>query len=638
MYQSNFRQFTAQLLMAVLLFGTVANIANAQRLDGDTGMTTEDVENTTTPNPTCTEGAFKTTGNSSVDGPNGNTRTYNFGSVSVHITAFARKVSTGQWENAYLGAYASGLGVTDSSESGANDTHKVDNSGTYKNYVLYEFNQPVVIDRVGLDAISSDSDMSAWIGTAADPYNNHLTLSDAMLAGFGRENNGGSASSPSRWADINAANEPGNVLVVAANPDSSNDWFKIDALDFKCPPPPCPTTTITTTGGDTSSDGPDGNIRNFSSGSVSVHASAFSRTNVSGTWETGFLGAYGPGVGVTDRGEGTGSNDRHKVDNIGDRKNFVLFEFNQDVVVDELYLDAIGDAAGNDSDITVWIGSGTDPYMNHMTLNDAVLSSFGAPESNDTTSTTSRWANINAAGKVGNVIVVAASVSDTSPEDAFKIRHIKLQCPGAHRGKVTIIKEVFTANGTSSSQLFNFTANNLGNFNFNLKDENVMGPDRFINANITAFGPTNPITVTESLTNGWTLSDILCSETGGTSNTTVNFDARTANIIVEPGESVTCIFRNTQATPSAAHASVSGRAVLADGTGVSGATLSLTDISSGEVRTVITNGFGYYSFENLQVNTFYTLTIEHKRYFFEQNTRSFTLMDDLTSLDFVQTF
>jgi hypothetical protein len=203
---------------------------------------------------------------------------------------------------------------------------------------------------------------------------------------------------------------------------------------------------------------------------------------------------------------------------------------------------------------------------------------------------------------------------------------------------VTIIKEVFLPNGTAAAQHFNFSATNLGTSSFSLVDLNVIGPDRFINPDITAFGPTNPITVTESLLSGWTLSDLMCSETGGIANTTVNFSARTATIIVEAGESVTCIFRNSQATPSAAHASILGRAVTADGRGIYGATLTLMEINSGETRLARTNGFGYYSFEDLEVGGFYVLTIQDKRYFFSQDTRSFTLLDDLTSVDFVQAF
>ena len=56
--------------------------------------------------------------------------------------------------------------------------------------------------------------------------------------------------------------------------------------------------------------------------------------HVHGAWTTAFLGAYGQyGLGVTDGSEGNGTGNSHKVDNIGDRNNYILFEFSKPVVV-----------------------------------------------------------------------------------------------------------------------------------------------------------------------------------------------------------------------------------------------------------------------------------------------------------------
>ena len=59
--------------------------------------------------------------------------------------------------------------------------------------------------------------------------------------------------------------------------------------------------------GNTPLSGTAGNIMNFTQGGVSVHVSAFSRKDSGGTWNTGYLGAYAQGLGVTDVGEGSGS-------------------------------------------------------------------------------------------------------------------------------------------------------------------------------------------------------------------------------------------------------------------------------------------------------------------------------------------
>ncbi|NEP42374.1 MAG: hypothetical protein F6K35_25415, partial [Okeania sp. SIO2H7] len=172
--------------------------------------------------------------------------------------------------------------------------------------------------------------------------------------------------------------------------------------------------------GNSGLDGQDGNIRTFTAGDVSVKASAFSRTN-SGNWSEAFLGAFSSGLGVTDTSEGNGGNDRHKVDNVG-RDNYILFEFSEDVVIDRTFLDSVG----ADSDITYWVGSKTDAFNNHNTLDDGFLNSLEFTQDNNGESS-SRWANINNQQVAGNVLVIAASTSDNTPDDRFKVKKLEFQ-------------------------------------------------------------------------------------------------------------------------------------------------------------------------------------------------------------------
>lgn len=204
------------------------------------------------------------------------------------------------------------------------------------------------------------------------------------------------------------------VAGVTGNYDlaSGETDLTVDAGYFQTAPP-CPPTQFTLTGS-TSTTGTKGNIRTFSAGGVSVKASAFSRKDATGSWATGYLGAFSGGLGVTDASE-NGSNDTHKVDNIGGYDNYVLFEFSETVTVSQALLDAVG----GDSDITVWIGTKNDPFNNHQTLNDAFLASL-TKEDNDTTVTGTRTASFNAEKLSGNVLVIASSTSDTSPDDAFR--------------------------------------------------------------------------------------------------------------------------------------------------------------------------------------------------------------------------
>lgn len=167
--------------------------------------------------------------------------------------------------------------------------------------------------------------------------------------------------------------------------------------------------------GSTATSGTAGNIRTFTVGGVSVKASAFSRTS-SGSWATAYLGQYSGGLGVTDTGEGDGSGNAHTVDNVG-RNNYVLFEFNQPVVLKTATLGYVV----TDSDMSVWIGSFANPYANHLNLNDGVLGSFSHTEQN-TGGSSARTATLNAGEVIGNAIVIAARVGESSPNDYFKIK------------------------------------------------------------------------------------------------------------------------------------------------------------------------------------------------------------------------
>ncbi|WP_016952819.1 SdrD B-like domain-containing protein [Anabaena sp. PCC 7108] len=189
--------------------------------------------------PTYTNTTFDFNGNSSTDGTDGNTRTFTQDGISVTASAFSRvDGKNGTWNKAYLGSYTGGLGVTDSNESSS--YHRVDNGGGRDNYVLFQFSESVVIDSAYLQYVVDDSDATVWIGN----FNNTITtLSDSILDSFGftEVNLGGSSD---RWADINANQNLGNTLVIAAKTDDSNDQFKIRYLDIQKPVAP---TTVSLT-------------------------------------------------------------------------------------------------------------------------------------------------------------------------------------------------------------------------------------------------------------------------------------------------------------------------------------------------------------------------------------------------------
>lgn len=125
---------------------------------------------------------------------------------------------------------------------------------------------------------------------------------------------------------------------------------------------------------------------------------------------------------MTNNTEGNGTNNQDLIDNIGDSKDYMLFEFSTPIIPSQAFLNNI--RAGR-SNISIWIGTKANPITNHNTLSDTFLASLGTREDNNTTSTaSSRWAVFNTVRNVGNVLVVAASVSDAVLDDAFRVNKL----------------------------------------------------------------------------------------------------------------------------------------------------------------------------------------------------------------------
>jgi hypothetical protein len=170
--------------------------------------------------------------------------------------------------------------------------------------------------------------------------------------------------------------------------------------------------------GNTWTDGTDGNSRtwkDYDTG-LSVTVRAFSQTKGADHYQSAYLGAYQGGLGVTDSSEGSGSGLSHTIDNVG-RNNYVVFQFSQAVILDKAFLGYVA----HDSDMQVWIGNRSTAITS---MSNSVLSNLGYSEFNSTTSTSARWADLNANEVKGNTIVIAADIKDTSPEDYFKLQKL----------------------------------------------------------------------------------------------------------------------------------------------------------------------------------------------------------------------
>lgn len=88
-----------------------------------------------------------------------------------------------------------------------------------------------------------------------------------------------------------------------------------------------------------------------------------------------------------------------------------------------------------------------------------------------------------------------------------------------------------------------------------------------------------------------------------------------------------------QAT-SPASVFVGGRVFSGKGRGIANVRLTLMSMT-GETHTVISNPFGYYRFDGVQVGQTYILTVSAKRFYFENSTRVLFVSDEMREVDFV---
>jgi subtilisin family serine protease len=210
--------------------------------------------------------------------------------------------------------------------------------------------------------------------------------------------------------------------------------------------------------------------------------------------------------------------------------------------------------------------------------------------------------------------------------------------PTIPAGNVVIKKQLIRRIESASTAQFNYNATNLTAQSFTLVPDS-----QYNDPNVSRFGSTNTITVSEAQMPGWDLKSISCSETAGSGqtnsqNSTVDLANRSAKIIVEPGETVVCTFTSDQISPSAGLSTVSGRVVSRTGRGIMGATLILVDADTGQSYTAVTNTFGWYQFTGLTSGHYYALTLNSSaKLGITSQTQSFTLLNDLTSLNFLAT-
>ena len=138
---------------------------------------------------------------------------------------------------------------------------------------------------------------------------------------------------------------------------------------------------------------------------------------------TAWVGAYGPGLGVTGIGDFSGSYGYHQIDNAGGYTDFVLLQFNAPVALKSLNLNSftLGTATTKDNDFAIYAASVPEATW------DAAIDLTGyvtVPE---------RWTTIAGSGSDGSVSTGATATSmewlvgaafNSGNNDGFKIASV----------------------------------------------------------------------------------------------------------------------------------------------------------------------------------------------------------------------
>ena len=227
--------------------------------------------------------------------------------------------------------------------------------------------------------------------------------------------------------------------------------------------------------------------------------------------------------------------------------------------------------------------------------------------------------------------------SDTglSTPNGQNISHVSF-CyePGAAPAPATI--NIIKDSRPATSSAFNFTASGQVAGNFSLVDNNPdpnVGSTPQTYTGLTLFGAANTVTITEAQNVPfYSLTNISCTSSGGTNNNNINLGARNVQIQLEPGETVTCTFRNEVTT--AASASVSGLVMNDSGRSFLRSFVTIQNLSTMETQTVQTSIFGRYQFDNLAVGDVYVVTVRNKKGMMSQSSQTFVLNGNLENLNF----
>lgn len=121
---------------------------------------------------------------------------------------------------------------------------------------------------------------------------------------------------------------------------------------------------------------------------------------------------------------------------------------------------------------------------------------------------------------------------------------------------------------------------------------------------------------------------------GGTASVISGTANTFSNIVTAPNVTGFSDWTLAEFAPSAANVSIGGRVLTANGNGINKAIVTLTE-QNGNVRRAITNSFGYYRFDDVEVGQTCVFSVANKRYQFAEPTRVVSVTEDALDLDFM---
>lgn len=227
-----------------------------------------------------------------------------------------------------------------------------------------------------------------------------------------------------QWQDTHKGNEFMRLKSVAI--------LSASALALATPPAANAATFVFDLGGNSNQSGTYGNARAFSatSGSTTINVRATAWSAQNNIVRSSFLGAYGNGLGVTNRGEGDGqSGNSHTVDNSG-RTDFILFQFDKPVefLSGRFTAYKLCNTCTADTDASIDYGTTATAWNAGLSLDNTNISvvngilNGAGYEALGGSTTGIRDLQPGAAGqKVGNIWMVASSfINQDGKKDSFK--------------------------------------------------------------------------------------------------------------------------------------------------------------------------------------------------------------------------